>query len=633
MKNILSLLCCLFSVSLYAQNFNVSLIPDSLKKNANVVKRFEEIDFEIKSPGKATVREHHAYTILNDLGEEWANYHSGYDKFTSINYIDGILYNEDGKELKHVKKKDMADESGSNDETLMSDTRYKVNNFYNSSYPFTVEYDEEDDIDGILDIEPWMPVDMPNMSVQFSKYVITVPKNYELRYKVFNFSQSPVITQTTDKITYTWQIQNVPAIEEEKMAPSWSEIVPNILFAPSDFEIDSYKGNMNTWQNFGKFILELNNSRDILPDNIKESIHNLTGNLKDTIQKINAVYNFLQQNTRYINIKLGIGGWQPFDANYVATKKYGDCKALSNFTVALLKEAGIKADYVLIAAGEKEPDLITDFPCTQFNHATVCIPLQKDSIWLECTSQTESPGFAGDFTGDRKALLIDENGGHIVCTPVYTSDDNSQIRNVDATIDANGNLDANVVTTYSGIQEELPHSLINDVTKDQRDKYLNYEFNLPTYEVDKSSYSETKGIIPKVTESLHLISPGYANISGRRLFIVANLFNKSSNKLSEDSVRKFDIVYNYAFKDVDSVHIKIPDGYILEALPKNINLESKFGIYHISFSVNENNISCVRTQIRNRSRFPATDYKGFVEFTNAIYKADRSQIVLIKKES
>ncbi|MFX4389041.1 hypothetical protein ABTA48_19565, partial [Acinetobacter baumannii] len=61
--------------------------------------------------------------------------------------------------------------------------------------------------------------------------------------------------------------------------------------------------------------------------------------------------------------------------------------------VALLKEAGIKANNVLIKAGEGKTDILSDFPSNQFNHVVVCVPNGKDSIWLECTSQTVSPGY------------------------------------------------------------------------------------------------------------------------------------------------------------------------------------------------------------------------------------------------
>ena len=65
----------------------------------------------------------------------------------------------------------------------------------------------------------------------------------------------------------------------------------------------------------------------------------------------------MQNNTRYISIQLGIGGWRPFEAAYVASKGYGDCKALSNYMYSLLKEAGILSYYTLVKAGAGEEDI------------------------------------------------------------------------------------------------------------------------------------------------------------------------------------------------------------------------------------------------------------------------------------
>src|SRR4030095_15233108 len=96
-----------FTIS--AQKYNTTLIPDSLTKNANVVKRYDEIRIEIKEAGKAKLYEKHAYTILNEAGDRYAAYSSHYDKFDDINYIEGALYDAMGKELKRVKKKDIED--------------------------------------------------------------------------------------------------------------------------------------------------------------------------------------------------------------------------------------------------------------------------------------------------------------------------------------------------------------------------------------------------------------------------------------------------------------------------------------------------------------------------------------------
>ncbi len=616
----------------FSQSYNVLLIPDSLKKNANMVCRLDEKILEIKSPGRATVKEHHVLTILNDDAAAYAQYETYYGRFNSINYVNCYLLDAFGKELKHIKKKDMADRAVDDHMSLMQDARVKSYDFYYKSYPFTVDFEEEDDYDGILDFADWSPLLTTSASTQISRYTIIAPKDYEVRYKTLNCNVKPVISEKDNKKIYVWEMQNIKAITLESYGPTFRQVAPYVMFAPSDFEAEGYKGNMSTWLNYGKFTNLLTKGRDVLPDNIKAKVHELTDNLKDDRQKVYVLYDFLQKNTRYISIQLGIGGWQPFDATYVATKRYGDCKALSNYMVALLKEAGITGRYVEIRAGEDAPPMIEDFPCSQFNHVIACVPMAKDTIWLECTSQSKSPGYMGTFTGDRKAILIAEDGGHVVNTPVYTAEQNLQYRFINAAIDADGNLDAQVNTRFTGLQQELVHDLINEISKEQRDKYLNRALNLPTYQVDKSNYEEEKGAIPVVKESLHVTSPSYASVTGKRLFIAPNLFNKTNTRYAADSVRKYDIVYDDAYRDIDSVSISVPVGYTTESMPQPIKIESKFGKYSCSTKVEGNKIIYYRFHEVSKNRFPASDYAELVKFQDQIYKADRAKIVLVKKE-
>src|ERR1700753_2175121 len=140
-----------------AQSYNVLLVPDSLKKDARAIVREKEYILEIKSPSKAVMKEHSVYTIFNEKADNIGGYTSWYDKFTSINSITGVLYDAMGKELKRVRKKDMEDRSAVGAENLMDDERYKAFDFYHRVYPYTVEYEEEDEINGILGFDSWQP--------------------------------------------------------------------------------------------------------------------------------------------------------------------------------------------------------------------------------------------------------------------------------------------------------------------------------------------------------------------------------------------------------------------------------------------------------------------------------------------
>lgn len=622
-------ICIFLILSVNAQDYKASQIPDSLKRDANAVKRYEELHVIIKGIDKAVVKHKYAITILNESGDDFATYTNDYTNLISLSDISGKLFDSDGKLVRSVRKKDISDMSATNDESLLTDRRVKRYSFYHKAYPYTVEFEDEQDYNGIFFLPAWHPVEDEKLGVQQSKMIVEAPAGYQLRFKQFSFPGQPVM-QNEKNETYIWELQNYKPVVFESLQPDITDIIPMVFIAPSEFSIGGYKGNMRSWQDLGLFISNLNKKRDELPESIRTDIHRLTDQIKEKSDKIKALYQYMQQNTRYISIQLGIGSWQPFDAKFVAEKKYGDCKALSNYMVSLLKEAGIKANYVLITAGEGRKGLYEDFPAPYFNHAICCVPNGKDTLWLECTSQTQSAGFMGTFTGDRKALLIDEDGGHVVTTPSYKAEDNLQIRTIQAVVDAEGNITADVTTKASGNQQELMHSLLHNATKEERAKYLNRVLSLPTYNVDKSDYKEIPGLVPVITEELHIKASNYASVSGKRLFITPNLFNRSGTRFTKDAERKYPVRFTYAFRDEDTIRIQVPEGYMAEAMPRDQTINSEFGSFSIHFTVANNKIEVIRKQTRYRKEFPPSFYPDIAAYFDAVYRADRSRIVLVK---
>jgi hypothetical protein len=138
--------------------------------------------------------------------------------------------------------------------------------------------------------------------------------------------------------------------------------------------------------------------------------------------------------------------------------------------------------------------------------------------------------------------------------------------------------------------------------------------------------------MPVVKEYLHVLSPGYANVSGRRLFIAPDLFDKDNERLPADSVRKYDFVQDRSLIDIDSISIRIPAGYQPESVPKDVHIESKFGDYNASVKVSPDKIVYYRSKQESASRWPPSDYPDLVKFFEQIYKADHSRVVLVRKE-
>jgi hypothetical protein len=425
----------------------------------------------------------------------------------------------------------------------------------------------------------------------------------------------------------------MPSVSKENYAPLWHELTTMVIFGPVEFQMDEYKGNMNTWQDFGKFVYSLKEGRDVLPDNIKQKVHQLVDGIADEKKKIETLYDYLQKNTRYISIQLGIGGWQPFEAKFVATKAYGDCKALTNYMYSLLKEAGLKSYYTLIRAGANAGYITDDFPSQQFNHVILSVPVANDTVWLECTSQTLPSGYLSEFTSDRFALLIDETGGKLVRTPKYGVKENTAIRKVKATLDAEATLDINSLTQYGGMQQDDIHGLINNLSKEKVKEVLEEQLDFATYDINSFEYKENKTSLPTIDEKLDITVRNYATISGRRLFIMPNVMTKSHRKPAADEERKYDIVLSYEYRDIDSIEITIPAGYTAESVPADFTVSSPFGKYSLSVKYADNKLTCYRSMEQYSGRFLPKEYPAMVKFYETIYKADRSKMVLLKNET
>jgi hypothetical protein len=615
-----------------SQEYAAKSIPDSLKENADAVLRMENISVYISAIDKAVVKHKYVITILNENADEFAKYANQYDDLISLSDISATLYDANGIKIKSLKRREIYDVK-SDGGSFLTDSRAKFFSFQYKNYPYTVEFEDEQTYNGIYHLPTWSPVNATRFAVQQSKFVVEFPLDYQLRYKQINVKNEPILNESK-KRTLTWELLNLKSIESEIYMPTWSQVLPAVLLGPTKFSIEGFEGDMSSWNNLGKFHIALNRGRNTLPDNIKTMVHQLTDSVKSDEKKAIILYDYLQKNTRYISIQLGIGGWQPLPASFVSEKKYGDCKALSNFMVCMLKEANVKAYYTIIKSGESgiNKGLDIDFPVSKFNHIITCVPLQKDTMWLECTSQNVSAGFTGLFTGNRQALVITDSGGVVVSTPKFIAKENIEQRNTNAELNDKGDLVIKNKTVYTGILQEYHHDLLTELSEEQRLKTLNKEFDLPTYTIDKLELKEVKDRIPKIIENIDITAPSYASVSGKRMFVVPNIFNKKQ-KLANDKPRIFDIVYKKAYIEIDSADIKVPAGYIVEMMPKNIDITNKFGTYKISYNFSGDVIKAIRHYEQEVNNFPPFDYANLVKFYDEMYKADRAKVVLVKKES
>jgi hypothetical protein len=626
----LSFLILIFT-SIHAQNqWAADKIPAELKEKAHAVIRTSETFFIVKNIGEATEKNHIVVTILDEQGLKYASQVVFYDKLNKINDFEGTLYDAKGEKIRRLKKDDTREGSAVSDGTLFSDNRYKYAEFKYAVFPFTVEFSYETISKNMLFYPTWFPQeDEESVSVESSLFKVKMPVGMELRYKTLNGMSKPNIEELADGKTYTWGVKGQKVYENELYAPASVLRGMGVLTAPAEFETEGYKGNAKTWKDLGNFDNLLAKDRDILPENVKQETQQLVAGINDPVLKTKKIYEYLQAKTRYISIQLGIGGWQPFEAKQVAATGYGDCKALSNYTQALLKNVGIPSHYVSIRAGAGQRDIQADFPSQQFNHAILCVPIKSDTIWLECTSQENPFGYLGTFTSDRYALLATPEGGKLVRTPSYKATDNQQIRKIEVNLADDGNATAEATTTYTGILQEDYANLKTQLSPDDQKKALYKTIEIPSFELNNFSIQEERKRIPSAMVKLSLSVRKCASKSGTRMFLSPNLMSvENSIPPASEKPRVHEVELRNTYTETDSVSYVLPKNIQVEAKPEMTKFESKFGTYFADFQIKEGKLLYLRKFIRNKGKFPATAYVEMIDFYKKIAKADKMQVVL-----
>lgn len=631
MKKFIVFAIALFGLqNTFAQGvYDVAKIDPALTKNASVVIRTEEQVYEVKSPGSATLDYKTAMTIVNKNGEDAANMHEFYDKFSKISNLKAALYDAKGNKVKEYKTSDFKDRSAVSDGTMYQDDRVKYLDFSYTSYPYTIEFSYSVDYTGIRSYPTWYPASSWGYSIESSSYLFKIPETMTFKYLKSKGLTTDSI-KIKDKLCYTWNCKNVEALEYEPMSTGLKNVMPWVTVAPNTFEYDNSKANIENWKNLGTWMNTLASGMQVLPESVKAKVQSIIKDAKTPKEKIKLLYNYLQANTRYVGVQLGIGGYKPIAAEKVAAVNYGDCKALSNYMKAMLEVAGIKSNLVVI--GNDMPSLNKSFASVnQANHMILCVPLEQDTTWLECTSQYVPPGFVGNDNSDRTVLLVTEDGGRLAQTPVYSPADNYLRRQTKVDLTEDGNAEIAIEAKYGCSQfEDNLRMLIIDPTE-QRKRVMN-TLSIPNMQISALNYTQPNKDTPMLIEKINLKSSQLLTKGADKLFLVLNLLNRQENAVTAIEGRKTYFSVAYSYYDEDEITYTIPKGYKVEFLPKDVVIESEFGKYSTKVVAKDNTLVYTRSQTMTNKRYPPEKYNDYVAFNKKIYQADKQKGILAKIE-
>ena len=600
---------------------------------ADAVILSDRMAFEVATPSSGMMKAYRKVMVLNQKGLDVATFDAYIDSFRSLTSFSGRI-EAGGKTLRKLKTSDLSTVLVA--EGITSDASVA---FYEPSapYPFVVEYEYEVSYKkGFIAFPAYFPVTDPDVALIESSYSVSVPSGMKIQY---SSSAEPEKVSAAKADVYKWSFGGFSGYKDEHIMPDEREMVPYVYAGPVSFEYSGVSGSQSNWNEVGLWLGQLQKDVQSVPAELRTKVEGVLAGIADDRLKIKVLYDFLRENTRYVSIQLGIGGYKPFPVETVYKTGFGDCKALSMYMKALLSIAGIKSEYFII--NTDDPDLLPDFHSVgQMNHAMLCVPMERDTLWVECTNPRYPLGYRHNSLAGHRVLLVKEDGGELVRVGNYPDSLRLRSERVEVELRADGTAKCSGfrrmlldnAESYIGFRGMDGKAQFNAVMAGN--SFNPVDFRITSVEDnfnDWASMSPDEEYVPEFRLGYSYTVKDYAKASGDRIFMDMNPFAKKMH--SDRAARVNDIEVDAGLTLADAILVRLPEGYVPESVPASGTVESQFGrlVTEVSYDAEAAVMEVEQTLTLYAGRFSKDVYADYRTFARAVSRSYDGKIVLVRK--
>ncbi len=420
----------------------------------------------------------------------------------------------------------------------------------------------------------------------------------------------------------------------EEFQPDRRFFVPHVIPIIRSYTINGIKipvlescDDLYAW--YYSFIADLDKGVDYFA--LKQITDSLTDDSMPEIDRVGILYNWVQQNIKYIAFEDGLGGLVPRKADEVLLKRYGDCKDKSNLLHALLKEAGITSYLTWIGTRElpyKYSELCS--PVVD-NHMIVTYIHKGDCYFLDPTGSYLTMDIPTSFIQGKDALIaIDSQRYEIRQVPVVHAEKNQisdtvwlELEGValtgkgKLTMTGLPRINFQYLTDMDDLKEKK--SVIEEITQKGSNKFVLNSYSL----APQKKLSDTCSL------QYEFRIDGYARLTGDEIYLNINLDRYwLEYKLDKDRQSPFEI--ENTMMKINTFVLKIPDGYRIKHLPEGSSYHSDDISCKLEYRKEENKIIYSMNVRMNKVLFEndeLQDWRGFISFFENINK---ETIIIIK---
>lgn len=472
----------------------------------------------------------------------------------------------------------------------------------------------------------------------YSEYEVEIPPG--LDYMSFRRGYVDFDEEKTDELSrphgrvmrYTWIMRDVPAIHEEPYMTSVGDYVAGI-----DLQMRGFSARYGlkeqvawSWEQVAKDLRAIGeiNSQFRPPGSVREEATKIVAGLHDPLERMKAIYAFVQSTI----IWNGVYDALPNQSlkNTLKTKT-GSAADMSALLTAMLNSVDVKASPVLLST-RGHGRIVKSHPLlTQFNYCITSVVIGKEVFLLDATSPHRPYDLLPIRALNGEGWVITED--RFGWLPLTTKGIFKRATVVRAELDAKG-----VVAGRLNVRNEGYASVVEKIGIEERgeEAYMKGLIGGEDLEVKLDSIGfDTSGAGSDVSP----IRASF-NVTGAAIvaneFIYLNLFlvdrwDENPLKLEE---RRYPVDMARRERHDYSLTLALPDGYIVEELPPNLELRLPSGgaLYRCRYYADSTGVN-VTTRFRiTRPVFRPREYKELKDFFSRVVDSHAQQVVLRRSD-
>jgi tetratricopeptide (TPR) repeat protein len=431
------------------------------------------------------------------------------------------------------------------------------------------------------------------------------------------------VDQSHGEVIYRFAAADVPRVETEPSMPGFAEEAPYL-------HASTYK----TWDDVGRWYWHLVEDQLAADDTLRRAAAEATRGLRTDEEKIRALHRLVIEGTRYVGLEFGIHGFKPYKVTQVLARRFGDCKDKASLLLALLREAGIDAELVLVRTRRGGKVDTAPASLAVFDHAIVYVP--RLSLYLDGTAEWAGMRELPSQDQGVMVLRVSARTATLTETPVLPASTNRAARSWKVALEAGGGarIDEDLTVTGQAAPEWRMHYQTPGEREERYGKVWSGRFPGAKLESLRFDGVEDRNR-PVVLHALVSVPRlAEARAGGSLQLPVTARDTEFVRAYARLSRRQHDLQLAFPWLHEEELTFHLPDGWKVVRQPSARHERNAFGRFELEVVPLENGRALrVRSLIEvERHRIAPADYGAFRKFLGSIDAALGERIVVAREE-